>query len=316
MLQPVSANCSPSGVTTLGGDRARGGIYSEGMGRVTSRSPAVRVDLSDGSGSVSRRPETLTVEEPLEVRVGGASLAVTMRTPGDDFDLALGFLLSEGVIGAASDVRTMMHCLDEGEDGRPTYNVVDVTLAPGVPAPEPGSARALVTSSSCGLCGKASIDQVRTRSRYDVRDDPVRVDADLLVTLPERLRSRQRVFDRTGGLHAAGLFTAAGDPLVVREDVGRHNAVDKAVGWALREGRVPLTGHVLVVSGRASFELTQKALMAGVPVLAAVSAPSSLAVELAEEAGQTLAGFVRDPRLTVYAGAERVALPAPLTSRV
>jgi FdhD protein len=287
------------------------------MGRVTTRVPAQRVDVSDPDAPVVvGRPDTLTVEEPLEVRVAGVSIAVTMRTPGDDFDLALGFLLSEGLITAATDVIQLMHCLDEDESGRPTYNVVDVTLAAGVPVPEPSSARALVTSSSCGLCGKRTIDEVRTRSRYAVREDPVRLPAPLLASFPDALRARQKVFDRTGGLHAAGLFSAEGDVLVVREDIGRHNAVDKVIGWALREGRVPLTGHVLVVSGRASFELTQKALMAGVPVLAAVSAPSSLAVELARDSGMTLAGFVRDPRLTLYAGSERLVIPAGNRARM
>ncbi|WP_137120940.1 formate dehydrogenase accessory sulfurtransferase FdhD [Segeticoccus rhizosphaerae] len=287
------------------------------MGRVTTRVPARRVDLSDpGAPAVVGRPDTLTVEEPLEVRAGGVSIAVTMRTPGDDFDLALGFLLSEGLINAAEDVIQLMHCLDEDESGRPTYNVVDATLAPGVPAPEPSSARALVTSSSCGLCGKRTIDEVRTRSRYAVREDRTRVAAGLLVAFPEALRARQKVFDRTGGLHAAGLFTADGELVCVREDVGRHNAVDKVIGWAVREGRLPLTGHVLQVSGRASFELTQKALMAGIPILSSVSAPSSLAVELAQESGMTLAGFVRDPRLTLYAGEARIVIPAGNPARL
>jgi FdhD protein len=287
------------------------------MGRVTTRVPARRVDLSDpGAPAVVGRPDTLTVEEPLEVRAGGVSIAVTMRTPGDDFDLALGFLLSEGLINAAEDVIQLMHCLDEDESGRPTYNVVDATLAPGVPAPEPSSARALVTSSSCGLCGKRTIDEVRTRSRYAVREERTRVAAGLLVAFPEALRARQKVFDRTGGLHAAGLFTADGELVCVREDVGRHNAVDKVIGWAVREGRLPLTGHVLQVSGRASFELTQKALMAGIPILSSVSAPSSLAVELAQESGMTLAGFVRDPRLTLYAGEARIVIPAGNPARL
>ena len=281
------------------------------MGRVTRRTPAHRIDVSDPAGPrVVARPDTVTVEEPLEIRVGGTSLAVTMRTPGDDFDLAIGFLLTEGLIAAASDVRQLMHCLDEGEDGRPTYNVVDVTLAEGVEPPPASAARDFYTTSSCGICGKASIEAITTKSRYAVAADPVRLSPAVVAAMPAALREQQKVFDRTGGLHAAGLFTADGELLVVREDVGRHNAVDKVLGWAAREGRVPLAGHVLAVSGRASFELTQKALMAGVPVLAAVSAPSSLAVELAEEAGMTLAGFVRDPRLTVYAGGARLGITA------
>jgi FdhD protein len=278
------------------------------VGRVTRRTPAQQVDVSDADAPrVRSRPETLAVEEPLELRVDGQGLTVTMRTPGDDFDLTLGFLVTEGLVAGAADVRQLMHCLDEGEDGRPTYNVVDVTLADGVPALPAASARPMLTTSACGVCGKASIDLVRTRSRYAVRDDPQVLSPAVVAAMPEALRTRQKVFDRTGGLHAAGLFTADGELLVVREDVGRHNAVDKVIGWAAREERLPLRGHVLCVSGRASFELTQKALMAGIPTLAAVSAPSSLAVELAREAGMTLLGFVRSPRLTVYSGGERMA---------
>ena len=280
------------------------------MGRVTRRTPTYRLDLSDPAATrITRRPDTVTVEEPLEIRVGNVSLAVTMRTPGDDFDLAIGFLLTEGLIGAAEDVRTLMHCQDPGEDGLPTYNVVDVTLAPGVTPLPTSAARRFYTTSSCGICGKASIDAITTTSRYAVAQDRAQVDPRVLATLPKTLRAHQLVFDRTGGLHAAGLFTAEGELLVAREDVGRHNAVDKVIGWAAREGRLPLAGHVLCVSGRASFELTQKALMAGIPTLAAISAPSSLAVELATEAGMTLVGFVRDPKLTVYSGSDRLGIP-------
>jgi FdhD protein len=276
------------------------------MGRVTSRAPALRIELTpDGPRTVSR-PDTLTVEEPLEIRVGGRALSVTMRTPGDDFDLTLGFLLTEGLVGAADDVERLMHCLDSGEDGRPTYNVVDVTLAAGVEQPDVSLERSFYTTSSCGVCGKASIDAVRTRSRYDVSDALPTLSVEVLMALPDALRAAQKVFDRTGGLHAAGLFTADGELLVVREDVGRHNAVDKVVGWAAREGLLPLSEHLLMVSGRASFELTQKASMAGIPVLAAVSAPSHLAVELAEESGLTLIGFLRPPTMTVYAGQRRL----------
>jgi FdhD protein len=254
-------------------------------------------------------PDTLAGEEPLEIRVGRAGaprrpLAVTMRTPGDDLDLALGFLHTEGVIGAAEDVVTAQLCA--GTDQPNTYNVVDVVLAPHVPAPETDPSRNFYTTSSCGVCGKASIDAVRTRSRFDVATDEVSVAPATLVSLPGRLREAQRVFERTGGLHAAAVFTADGELVCVREDVGRHNAVDKVVGWALRAGRLPLAGHVLLVSGRASFELAQKASMAGIPVLAAVSAPSSLAVDLADEVGLTLIGFLRGETMNVYAGAGRV----------
>ncbi|MFG3688991.1 formate dehydrogenase accessory sulfurtransferase FdhD [Micromonospora sp. NPDC047740] len=283
------------------------------MGRATDRRGVLRIDLdaaADGRARV-RRPDTLAVEEPLEIRVGPAGpgrrkpLAVTMRTPGDDLDLAIGFLLTEGLIRSADDVHTAQLCA--GAETPNTYNVVDVVLAPGVPEPTTDPSRNFYTTSSCGVCGKASIDAVRTRSLFAVRDDPLRVPAELLAALPDRLRAAQRAFDRTGGLHAAGLFTAAGELVVLREDVGRHNAVDKVVGWAVREHRLPLAGHVLLVSGRASFELTQKAWMAGVPLLAAVSAPSTLAVELAEEAGMTVVGFLRGRTMNVYAGAARIS---------
>lgn len=284
--------------------------YSGAMGRVTQRTPALRIDLSDPSAPVlTRRPDTVAVEEPMEIRVAGQALTVTMRTPGDDFDLTIGFLHGEGLIRDASDVRQLMHCLDVDESGSPTYNVVDVTLAEGVAAPSASAARRFLTTSACGVCGTASIDALRRTSRYAVHEDDTVVDPALLVTLPDRLRERQKVFERTGGIHAAGLFTAQGELLVAREDVGRHNAVDKVIGWAAREGRLPLTGHVLVVTSRASFELTQKALMAGVPVLAAVSAPSSLAIQLAQEVDLTLVGFVRAPRMTVYSGGRRAGIP-------
>jgi len=280
------------------------------MGRVTSRTPASRIEVGPDGAVVTRRPDTVTAEEPLEVRVSGRPLSVTMRTPGDDFDLSLGFLVTEGLVSGADDVATLMHCQDEGEDGRPTYNVVDVVLRPGVELPDVSLERSFYTTSSCGVCGKASLDAVRLRSRYDVALDRTGWSPELLLTLPDALRAHQKVFDRTGGLHAAGLFTSTGELLAVREDVGRHNAVDKLVGWAAREQRLPLTGCVLMVSGRASFELTQKALMAGIPCLAAVSAPSSLAVDLAVESGMTLVGFLRPPRMTVYAGEERLGVAA------
>lgn len=282
------------------------------MGRATDRRGVLRLDLdalAEGRTPV-RRPDTLAVEEPLEIRVGPAGprrrrpLTVTMRTPGHDLDLAVGFLLTEGLVRSADDVATAQLCA--GDQTPNTYNVVDVALAPGVPEPSSDPTRHFHTTSACGVCGKASIDAVRTRSLFVVADDPLRVPASVLATLPELLRAAQRGFDRTGGLHAAGLFTADGELVALREDVGRHNAVDKVIGWAVRERRLPLAGHLLVVSGRASFELTQKAWMAGVPLLAAVSAPSTLAVEVAEEAGLTLVGFLRGRTMNVYAGAHRV----------
>ena len=270
-----------------------------------NRRPVVKINLGTAAES-QRRPDELAAEEPLEIRVRKSPLAVTMRTPGHDIDLAMGFLLTEGVISTAGDVVTAQLCA--GTDTPNTYNVVDVVLGADVPAPVTDPTRNFYTSSSCGVCGKASIDAVRTRSRFDVSADPLVVPARVLADLPDRLRSAQRTFDRTGGLHAAGLFTASGELLVLREDVGRHNAVDKVIGWALRDGRLPLSGHLLLVSGRASFELTQKAWMAGLPLLAAVSAPSTLAAELADEAGMTLVGFLRGPTMNVYSGAQRVTV--------
>jgi FdhD protein len=252
------------------------------------------------------RPETLAVEEPLEIRVNGTPVTVTMRTPGCDIELAQGFLLTEGVIGSREDVLTIRYCRGRGEDGANAYNVLDVTLAPGVKPPDLDVTRNFYTTSSCGVCGKASLDAVRLISRYSPGADPITVAAATLKAMPGQLRSAQKVFATTGGLHAAALFDAQGVMLAVREDVGRHNAVDKVIGWALEHQRIPPTGCVLLVSGRASFELTQKALLAGIPVLAAVSAPSSLAVSLADESGITLVAFLREDSMNVYTRADRI----------
>jgi FdhD protein len=275
------------------------------MGRVTERRRVLRIR----EGAAVHRADTLVAEEPLEIRLNGRPLAITMRTPGDDFALATGFLVSEGVVAAAEEVASVAYCAGATGDGVNTYNVVDVTLAPGVAVPDISLERNVYTSSSCGLCGKASLDAVRTATRLPLAADGTpRLTPELLATLPERLRAAQAVFDRTGGLHAAALFSAEGELLDIREDVGRHNAVDKLVGRALREGLLPLAGRILMVSSRASFELAQKAVMAGIPVLAAVSAPSSLAVDLAAESGLTLVGFLRGSSMNVYAGEERIAL--------
>ncbi len=257
--------------------------------------------IADNSREI--RFDSLVAEEPLEIRVGGRSLAVTMRTPGNDFELATGFLISEGLIAGGSDVAAISYC--PGPE-KQEFNVLDVTLAAGVTPPPLLATRPFVTTSSCGLCGKASIDTVRSKSQHDVSGDELRVPVDVLCALPGRLREAQKVFDRTGGLHAAGLFDAAGRLVCLREDVGRHNAFDKVIGWAAMAGRLPLRAHLILASGRASFELVQKALMAGLPMLAAVSAPSDLAAELAEEAGMTLVGFLRGDTMNVYAGADRV----------
>jgi FdhD protein len=271
----------------------------------TARRRVLRISVADsgsGSGSGPRpeaahRPDVLAVEEPLEIRIDGQPLTVTMRTPGDDIDLAAGFLFTEGIVGAADDIAEIRKCDD---------NVADARLRPGIVVAAERLRRNFLTTSACGICGKESIDNVRTRASFDVTGDEVAVDAAALAGLPQRLREAQRVFERTGGLHAAGVFAADGSLLALREDVGRHNAVDKVVGWALLAGRLPLAGSTLLVSGRASFELAQKALMAGIPVLAAVSAPSSLAVELADEAGMTLVGFLRGSAMNVYTGAHRM----------
>ena len=255
-------------------------------------------------------PDTLVAEEPLELRIAGRALAITMRTPGDDMDLLAGLLVGEGVIRQREDLLEMRYCAGTDEAGHNTYNVLDATVAAHVPPVEASLQRALVTTSACGLCGKASIDGVEVTSPYDVTSDDVTIAAAWLGGLPDRLRAAQRVFERTGGLHAAALFDVETDELLVlREDVGRHNAVDKVIGWALREDRLPLRRTVLLVSGRASFELVQKAAVAGLPVMAAVSAPSSLAVDLAERVGLTLIGFLRAPTMVIYTAAARVENP-------
>ena len=241
------------------------------------------------------------------------SFSVTMRTPGHDFDLAVGFLHGEGVVGTWEDVTQIDYRSGIGADGLRDYNVVDVQLAPGVAPPDPGLERHVYTSSSCGICGTASIESVRRSGVHDLTLDSTTYPLPQLLWLPDRLREEQQVFDRTGGVHAAGLFVPGADGLelvCLREDVGRHNAVDKLLGWALRERGMPLRGTAIQVSGRASFELVQKAVLAGIPLLSAVSAPSSLAADLAEESGLTLIGFNRGSSLNVYTAGERVVPPS------
>ena len=275
------------------------------MGRVTQPVRVVRVQ----DGVRRERPDRLAVEEPLELRIGGRPHALTMRTPGHDIELAHGWLHAEGVVAEASDVLRAQYCAgsvldDESGVGVNTYNVLDLVLAPGIVPPV---IRQTFTSSACGVCGADSIEALAKQGRWRIADDPTRVSADLVLQLPNRLRRLQRTFEHTGGVHAAGLFTADGEPLVVREDVGRHNAVDKVVGWAILAGRLPLRGTILQVSGRLSFELVQKAYLAGIPIVSAVSAPSSLAVATADSLGLTLAGFVRDTSLNIYAHPHRIA---------
>jgi FdhD protein len=264
-------------------------------GRPAERARVVR--LRDGRAT--EVPDTLAAEEPLEIRLNGGAVAVTMRTPGHDTELAVGFLIGEGII-RASDVATVVECRSEEGDG----GVADVKLRGGA-APSAGWQRNFYATSSCGVCGKASIEAVRVAAD-PIPEGPV-MSAEVLAGLPDTLRAAQRVFERTGGLHAAGLFDSSGELEVLREDVGRHNAVDKGVGISALNGRLPLSNSMLLVSGRASFEIVQKALVAGIPSVAAVSAPSSLAVRLAMESNMTLVGFLRPGGFNVYTGRERIA---------
>jgi FdhD protein len=271
------------------------------MGRVTRLHPVLRI----GPDQAVRRSDTLAVEEPLEIRLNGEPFVVTMRTPGDDVDLVHGLLHSEGIIARVSDIVGARYCEGAGPDGQNTYNVLDVSLGAGAVPPSAEHRRNVVTTSACGVCGTTSIDQVVRQTCHPLGSG-LRVPVALISAAPDRLREQQRAFDKTGGLHAAGLMTPDGVVICAREDVGRHNAVDKVVGWALRQEMLPLSELILVVSGRASFELTQKAVLAGLPMMVAVSAPSSLAAELATEAGLTLVGFVRGERMNVYSHPERV----------
>jgi len=245
-----------------------------------------------GADSIAPAEDLLAVEEPLQIRVNGRDLSITMRTPGHDLELAAGFLFTEGILKTRDDVLAI-----EGHE-----NTVSLTLADGV---DPGTARNFYTTSSCGVCGKASIESLRASGCSMLPHGYVA--REVIHTLPEKLRAAQAVFDHTGGLHGAALFDSSGNLELVREDVGRHNAVDKLIGASFLEGRVPLSDRILMLSGRASFELVQKAVMAGIPVVAAVGAPSSLAVETARRFGMTLAGFVRNGRFNVYSGVSRFA---------
>jgi FdhD protein len=254
-------------------------------------------------GDSRARQDEVAVEEPIEIRVGGAAVSVTMRTPGDDFELTAGFLFTERIVSAHDDIASIAY--GDGPNKRPSTNVVDVTLRAGKTVDLTRLQRHFYAASSCGVCGKSSICAVRV---HDIQRpaDGLRITPALLAGLPAALRNRQAVFDRTGGLHAAALFDESGALLDVREDVGRHNAVDKIIGRALLDGRLPLSQQILFVSGRGAFEIVQKALVARVPVVASVSAPTSLAVELAREYGLTLIGFIRSQRFVVYSGNERL----------
>jgi len=246
--------------------------------------------------------DSLVVEEPLEVRLGGKPVAVTMRTPGHDFELAAGFLFTEGILSTADQVGSIAYCADVENPGQ--KNIVDVLPAAGVEPPGKGWQRSFYATSSCGICGKASIEAIRCA--VPPLEDLTVFDPERIYPLPELLRSSQTIFAETGALHAAALFSSEGDLQVLREDIGRHNAVDKVIGTCFLAERLPLRGRLLLVSGRASFEIAQKALMAGIPAVAAVSGTSSLAVDLAKEMGMVLIGFLRDRTMQVYAGSERL----------
>jgi FdhD protein len=252
-----------------------------------------------GGGPPDSTLDHLAAEEPLEIRVGGRPVSVTMRTPGEDRELAAGFLLSEGLVQSAADIDSVSPLTAEER-----CNVVDVTLAAGTTVDFERLTRHVFASSSCGVCGKVTIDSVH--QQFPPLETSFTIDATRLLELPERARARQVTFDRTGGLHAATIFDEHGRVVAVREDVGRHNAVDKAIGYGLLNGLLPFDRHILLVSGRSSFEIVQKALAARIPIVAAVSAPSSLAVEFAEASGQALVGFLRGARMNLYAGRERI----------
>jgi FdhD protein len=265
------------------------------MTTTSNRQPVVKWE----AGRVTRGEDELAQEEPLEIRVRGRAISITMRTPGHDDELAAGFLLTEGLIHSRQDVVEIVPC-DRNEEG----NLINVLLAPLVTVDFERLTRHVFASSSCGLCGKATIDAIR--SQFPAVENDCQIDAATLLEMPETMRKAQETFDRTGGLHAAGIFDLSGKMIVLREDVGRHNAVDKVLGYALLRGLLPLDHHVLLVSGRSSFEIMQKSLAGRLPIVAAVSAPSSLAVGFAGESGQTLVGFLRRGRMNVYSGEGRV----------
>ncbi len=254
-------------------------------------------------GTLRTKSDYLAAEEPLEIRIGKAPLSVTMRTPGHDRELAAGFLFTEGIVRERGEILSLEAVASADRTNRD--NVISARLAEHAVPDLEQMRRHFFAASSCGICGKATIDAVRSRV-LAAPNAGLRIDASVLVTLPDALRASQEAFERTGGLHAAALFDAQGMLQVLREDIGRHNAVDKVIGWALLDGRVPLSGSVLMVSGRGGFEIVQKAIVAGIPVVASVSAPSSLAVQLARELRQTLVGFLRGTRFVIYSGEERI----------
>jgi FdhD protein len=284
-------------------------ISRDGRPGMTVESEIVSYD----GGVAERRYDRLATEEPLEIRLRAGTqqrtVAITMRTPGADFELAAGFLFSEGVLASLDELRGITYCVDRDVAEEQRYNIVNVDLHGSELPPLDALERHFTMTSACGVCGKANIDALRDRGIAPIRS-ALRVTPELLAALPERLRTAQRVFASTGGLHAAALFDARGELVTAREDVGRHNALDKLAGWALMNGKLPLADHIVLVSGRASYELLQKAISAGIPMVCAVSAPSSLAVDLAQEFGVTLTGFLRGQRFNVYAHPDRI-VPSP-----
>ena len=269
----------------------------------------VRVRVAE-DGRVRVRPDALATEEPMEVRLitgdKRKTVAVTMRTPGADFELAAGFLYGEGILSSPEEIKKISYCVDADLDAGQQYNIVNVELRGGRDYDLRSLDRHFYTTSACGVCGKASLEQLELRGCPVIPPGP-EVQVETIYSLPEKLREAQGLFEATGGLHAAALFDAEGNLIALREDVGRHNATDKLVGWALLEGRLPLSDHLVMVSGRSSFEILQKCLTAGVPVVCAISAPSSLAVDVARQFGMTLVGFLRGNRFNIYSGHERIS---------
>lgn len=283
----------------------------EKSGGKTRRGSKTKARIRTVENGRSRlKSDVLATEEPMEVRLVTAdetrTVAVTMRTPGNDFELAAGFLYGEGIVSSPRQIRRISYCVDRELDADQQYNIVNVEVS-GRSADYdlPSLERHFYTTSACGVCGKASLEQLELKGCPVVAPGP-EISPEAIYALPDKLREAQGLFDATGGLHAAALFDADGELVALREDVGRHNATDKLVGWALLEGKTPLSEHIVMVSGRSSFEILQKALQAGVPVVCAISAPSSLAVDVAREFGMTLVGFLRGERFNVYAGDERI----------
>ncbi len=272
------------------------------VSRVTVRTPVRRFQ----NGVFVSRPDTVAGEEPLEIRIAGTSISTTMRTPGHDIELLHGLLHGEGIIAGREDVIAARYCAGVDSAGQNTYNVLDVSLTDPAAAQAVIAPRAFVTSSACGVCGTSSIEALQRTTRYELQDYPI-FDPEMITTLPDQLRAQQQVFRSTGGIHAAALVRPDGTVERVREDVGRHNAMDKVIGSALLADELPISGRALLTSSRASFELVQKAVLAGVGMLIAVSAPSSLAVQLATATGLTLVGFTSTKGFNIYSGAQRIA---------